>query len=66
MGWPAQRHATRDAGRIAGSSALAAKHGEHRLLREVVAEDEIASIVARWTGIPVSRLKKGEREKLPR
>jgi ATP-dependent Clp protease ATP-binding subunit ClpB len=43
---------------------LASKQGEHRLLREVVTEDEIAEIVARWTGIPVSRLKEGEREKL--
>ncbi|MGH3382172.1 MAG: ATP-dependent Clp protease ATP-binding subunit, partial [Actinoallomurus sp.] len=45
---------------------LVAKHGEHRLLREVVTEDEIAEIVSRWTGIPVSRLKEGEREKLLR
>ncbi|MCU1490570.1 MAG: ATP-dependent chaperone ClpB [Acidimicrobiaceae bacterium] len=43
---------------------LAAKQGGRRLLREVVTEDEIATIVARWTGIPVSRLKEGEREKL--
>ncbi len=45
---------------------LAAKQGEHRLLREVVTEDEIAEIVAVWTGIPVARLKEGEREKLLR
>jgi ATP-dependent Clp protease ATP-binding subunit ClpB len=45
---------------------LAAKQGEHRLLREVVTEEEIAEIVAAWTGIPVSRLKEGEREKLLR
>src|ERR671919_987934 len=45
---------------------LAAKQGGHRLLREVVTEDEIALIVSRWTGIPVSRLKEGEREKLLR
>ena len=32
---------------------LAAKQGENRLLREVVTEDEIAEIVAAWTGIPV-------------
>jgi ATP-dependent Clp protease ATP-binding subunit ClpB len=42
------------------------KFGERRLLREVVTEDEIASIVSRWTGIPVSRLQEGEREKLLR
>ncbi|MDD2941574.1 MAG: ATP-dependent chaperone ClpB [bacterium] len=35
-----------------------------RLLREEVTADEIAEIVARWTGIPVSRLLEGEREKL--
>jgi ATP-dependent Clp protease ATP-binding subunit ClpB len=35
-----------------------------RLLREEVTEDEIADIVARWTGIPVRKLVEGEREKL--
>lgn len=35
-----------------------------RLLREEVTEEEIASIVARWTGIPVMKLVEGEREKL--
>jgi ATP-dependent Clp protease ATP-binding subunit ClpB len=43
---------------------LAAKQGERPLLQEVVTEDEIADIVSRWTGIPVSRLLEGEREKL--
>jgi ATP-dependent Clp protease ATP-binding subunit ClpB len=41
------------------------KQGE-RLLREEVTEAEIASIVARWTGIPVTKLVEGEREKLLR
>jgi ATP-dependent Clp protease ATP-binding subunit ClpB len=50
----------------AEEAQLAAKQGGRRLLREVVTEDEIASIVSRWTGIPVSRLKEGEREKLLR
>jgi ATP-dependent Clp protease ATP-binding subunit ClpB len=45
---------------------LAAKQGEQRLLREVVTQEEIAEIVAAWTGIPVSRLREGEREKLLR
>jgi ATP-dependent Clp protease ATP-binding subunit ClpB len=45
---------------------LASRQGGHRLLREVVTEAEIASIVSRWTGIPVSRLTEGEREKLLR
>jgi ATP-dependent Clp protease ATP-binding subunit ClpB len=35
-----------------------------RLLRLEVTEDEIAQIVSRWTGIPVTRLVEGEREKL--
>lgn len=34
------------------------------LLRDAVTDDEIAKIVARWTGIPVSKLVEGEREKL--
>jgi len=36
------------------------------LLRDTVGEEEIARVVARWTGIPVSRLMEGEREKLLR
>ena len=40
--------------------------GGTRLLREVVTAEEIAAIVARWTGIPVSRLQEGEREKVLR
>ncbi len=35
-----------------------------QLLREMVTEEEIADIVSRWTGIPVTRLVEGEREKL--
>jgi ATP-dependent Clp protease ATP-binding subunit ClpB len=45
---------------------LAEKQGQERLLREEVTEDEIAQVVARWTGIPVARLVEGEREKLLR
>lgn len=37
-----------------------------RLLREAVTEEEIADIVSRWTGVPVTRLVEGEREKLLR
>ncbi|MBR0140126.1 MAG: AAA family ATPase, partial [Firmicutes bacterium] len=36
------------------------------MVRDTVTEDEIAEIVARWTGIPVSRLMEGEREKILR
>jgi ATP-dependent Clp protease ATP-binding subunit ClpB len=42
------------------------KQGGTRLLREEVTEDEIGEVVARWTGIPVTRLLEGEREKLLR
>ena len=42
------------------------RFGDRRLLREVVTEEEIAEIVSAWTGIPVSRLQEGEREKLLR
>jgi ATP-dependent Clp protease ATP-binding subunit ClpB len=45
---------------------LSDKQGGTRLLREEVTEDEIAQVVARWTGIPISRLLEGEREKLLR
>ncbi|MEY2589267.1 MAG: ATP-dependent Clp protease ATP-binding subunit ClpB [Acidimicrobiaceae bacterium] len=45
---------------------LQSKQGGRRLLREVVTEEEISLIVSRWTGIPVSRLQEGEREKLLR
>ncbi len=37
---------------------------EDRLLREEVTEEDIAKVVALWTGIPVSRMMQGEREKL--
>ncbi|MFT5373775.1 MAG: ATP-dependent Clp protease ATP-binding subunit ClpB [Candidatus Latescibacterota bacterium] len=39
---------------------------DSRLLREEVTEEEVADIVSRWSGIPVSRLVEGEREKLLR
>ena len=39
---------------------------ENTLLRDKVTDEEIARIVARWTGIPVSKLMEGEREKLLR
>src|SRR2546426_6157175 len=39
-------------------------HGETRLLKEEVDEDDIARIVAKWTGIPVTRLIETETKKL--
>ena len=44
--------------------AKAAEVRENSLLRDRVTDEEIARIVERWTGIPVSRLVQGEREKL--
>ena len=46
----------------AAQKAISSK--EKVLLREEVTEEEIADVVARWTGIPVKRLLEGEREKL--
>ncbi|HQG27024.1 MAG TPA: AAA family ATPase, partial [Candidatus Ozemobacteraceae bacterium] len=43
---------------------LKRKQSTGRLVREEVNEEEIAAIVSRWTGIPVTRLVEGEREKL--
>ncbi|MEM9292817.1 MAG: ATP-dependent chaperone ClpB [Acidobacteriota bacterium] len=45
---------------------LAQRSAGPTLLREEVTEDEIAEVVAHWTGIPVTRLMEGEREKLLR
>ncbi len=45
---------------------LANKQKENMLLNEEVSETEIAQVVNRWTGIPVSRLLEGERDKLIR
>ena len=41
-----------------------AAEAKNTLLRDKVTEEEIAQVVARWTGIPVARLMEGEREKL--
>lgn len=42
-------------------------HGDgNQLLREEVTEEEVAEIVSRWSGVPVTRLVEGEREKLLR
>lgn len=37
---------------------------ENRLLRNKVTEEEIAEVISKWTGIPVSKMMEGEREKL--
>ncbi len=40
------------------------QHSENTLVHDTVTEEEIAAIVAKWTGIPVAKLMEGEREKL--
>ena len=55
----AEKELVREEARLAGEDA-----GADRLLREEVTGEEIAEIVARWTGVPVQRLVEGEREKL--
>jgi ATP-dependent Clp protease ATP-binding subunit ClpB len=49
--------------KLAAATVKTAKDGP-RLLREEVTEEDIADVVSKWTGIPVSRLQEGEREKL--
>ena len=49
---------------LAAEEAKAAEAKESTILRDRVSDEEIAKIVERWTGIPVSRLVQGEREKL--
>ena len=49
------------------AEAAAEKHtGDNSMVHDTVTENEIADIVGKWTGIPVSRLMEGEREKLLR
>ncbi len=45
---------------------LARLHSEGRMLSEEVTDEDVAEVVARWTGIPVSKLMEGETEKLIR
>ena len=47
-------------------SASSEAQTEKRLLRNKVTEEEIAEVVAKWTGIPVSKMLEGERDKLLR
>ena len=49
---------------LAAEEQKAAAAKESSILRDRVSDEEIARIVERWTGIPVSRLVQGEREKL--
>ncbi|WP_017381574.1 ATP-dependent Clp protease ATP-binding subunit [Paenisporosarcina sp. TG-14] len=51
---------------IAALEIALEESSDNRLLREEVTSEEIASIVSRWTGIPVTKLVEGERDKLLR
>jgi len=46
------------------SAALEAEKKETHLVRNEVTEEEIAEVVSKWTGIPVSKMLQGEKEKL--
>jgi ATP-dependent Clp protease ATP-binding subunit ClpB len=48
----------------AESARLAERPGEGRLLKEEVDEEDVAEVVGKWTGIPVTRLLEGEVQKL--
>jgi len=52
--------------KLKDADAKSAASNAPKLLREEVTEEEIAEVVARWTGIPVRRLVEGERDKLLR
>ena len=47
-----------------GEAAISGKEGGGSLLREEVSDEEIAEVVSRWSGVPLTRLLEGEREKL--
>jgi ATP-dependent Clp protease ATP-binding subunit ClpB len=46
------------------AAAQANEHREFKLVKDKVTDEEIAEVVSRWTGIPVSKMLEGEREKL--
>ena len=50
--------------RLKAAEASAESRSANTLVHDTVTEEEISSIVAKWTGIPVSRLMEGEREKI--
>ena len=51
---------------VAAKAELAAMHGGQKMIKEEVDVEEIANVVARWTGIPVTRMLEAERTKLLR
>lgn len=57
---------TLEKGLAEAEAAVRSSAAGDRLLREEVTDEEIAEIVSRWTGVPVTRLVEGEREKILR
>jgi ATP-dependent Clp protease ATP-binding subunit ClpB len=49
---------------LAKKLAAAEDAAQHRMLNEVVSDEDIAAVVSRWTGIPVDKMLAGERDKL--
>ena len=50
--------------KLHAAEAIADREQDSRLVKEEVNEEEIAAVVSRWTGVPVSKLLEGEKEKL--
>ena len=50
--------------RLADAEQRSEERREHSMVHDTVTDEEIAGIVAKWTGIPVAKLMEGEREKL--
>jgi ATP-dependent Clp protease ATP-binding subunit ClpB len=50
--------------RLAALEATADREKDNKLVKEEVGEEEIAAVVSRWTGVPVSKLLEGEKQKL--
>ena len=50
--------------KLADAEKATERQNQNMLVRSTVTDEEIAEVVARWTGIPVSKLVEGEREKL--
>ncbi|AWM36167.1 Chaperonin protein ClpB [Gemmata obscuriglobus] len=49
---------------LAAAEAAFARDRDNKLIKEEVGEEEVAAVVSRWTGVPVSKLLEGEKEKL--
>src|SRR6185312_7521181 len=58
--WQGEKEKLNEAQKLKEAEAAA----EHRMLNEVVTDQDIAGVVSRWTGIPVDKMLEGEREKL--